>query len=176
MKTSLLFPLPLLAIALIAAGCSDRTQTQEATDSTSPTLSERADGAVEKTKEVATDTKDAISAKLNEWNLTPSDIKDDLAKSGRVVRDKTLAAGETVGGALDNARLVTVINGKYVADSDLSALKIDVDASEGVVTLKGTATSADLIGRAVALALHTDGVSQVISLLTIETEDDDSGM
>ena len=175
MKTSLLFPLPLLALALIVTGCSDRTQTQEATDTTSPTLSERADGAVEKTKEVATDTKDAISAKLTEWNLTPSDIKTDLEKTGRVVRDKTLAAGETVGGALDNARLVTVINGKFVADSDLSARKINVDADNGVVTLTGTADSTELIGRAVALALHTDGVSQVISLLTVHS-DEDTGM
>jgi hypothetical protein len=29
--------------------------------------------------------------------------------------------------------------------------------------------SAELIGRAIALALHTDGVTQVVSLLTIDT-------
>jgi hyperosmotically inducible periplasmic protein len=162
MKTSsYLLCLPLAA--LLVSGCSKKAE-HETTPSPSadPTFSERA----EKTYE---NTKDAISAKLTEWNLTPSDIKADLEKSGRVVREKTLAAGEKVGGTLDNARIVTVINGKYVGDSELSALKINVDASNGVVTLKGSVASVELIGRAIALALHTDGVSQVVSLLTLDT-------
>jgi osmotically-inducible protein OsmY len=91
-----------------------------------------------------------------------------MQKGGRVVRDKTQSAGEKVGGAIDNARIVTVINGKFVADSDLSALKINVDADNGVVTLKGTVKSLDAVGKAMALALDTDGVHQVVSLLTVE--------
>jgi hypothetical protein len=161
MKTSCLLALPLSAI--LFAGCSKKAEPEVTPPpAASPTLSERA----EKTYE---DTKDAVSAKLTEWNLTPSDIKADLEKSGRVVREKTLAAGEKVGGTFDNARLVTVINGKYVADKDLSALKINVDASDGVVTLKGSVASVELIGRALALALDTEGVTQVISLLTLDT-------
>lgn len=168
MKTSCLIALPLAALLL--SGCSKKAEPEVAPPpAPSPSISDRAETAYENTKEAAGDAKDAIAAKLTEWNLTPSDIKTDLEKSGRVVRDKTLAAGEKVGGALDNARIVTVINGKYVAESDLSALKIDVDAADGVVTLKGTAASVELIGRAIAIALDTDGVSQVISLLTIDT-------
>ena len=63
---------------------------------------------------------------------------------------------------------MTVINGKLLATSDLSAFKINVDADKGVVTLKGTVKSVDLIGRAIELALDTDGVTQVVSLLTVE--------
>lgn len=167
--------LPLSVVALLMVGCSKKSEPEVTPPANPPSLSDRADSAYEKTKEVAVDTKDAIGAKLTEWNLTPSDIKADLEKSGRVVREKSIAAGEKVGGALDNARLVTVINGKYVADSDLSALKINVDASEGVVTLKGAVATHDLIGRAIALALNTDGVSQVISLLTIDTGETGNG-
>lgn len=163
MKYSAILLLPLSA--LLMAGCSEKAP---AKDEAKPTLSDRAETAVEKTKEAAVETKDAIAAKLVEWKLTPSDIKADLEKSGRVVRDKTVAAGEKVGGVIDNARLVTVINGKLVADKDLSALRINVDATDGIVTLKGTVASVDLIGRAIALALNTEGVTQVISLLTIE--------
>lgn len=168
MKTSSLLPLSL--IALLFAGCSKQAEPEKTPPpSSSPTLSERAGAAVEKTKEIAVETKDAIADKLVEWKLTPADIKADLEKTGRVVRDKTVAAGEKVGGALDNARLVTVINGKYIADKDLSARKINVDADSGVVTLNGTAGSAELIGRAIALAINTEGVTQVISLLKVDS-------
>jgi len=167
MKTSALL---LSLIALIFAGCSKKTENEKTPPpSSSPTLSERAGDAAEKTREFASDTKEAIADKLVEWKLTPADIKADLEKTGRVVRDKTLAAGEKVGGALDNARIVTVINGKYIADKDLAARKINVDADNGVVTLTGTAGSVELIGRAIALALNTNGVTHVIGLLKVDT-------
>lgn len=168
MKNSFLLPLSL--IALLFAGCSKETEPQKTpSPANPPTLSERAGAVVEKTKEIAVETKDAIADKLTEWKLTPADIKADLEKTGRVVRDKTVTAGATVGGVIDNARLVTVINGKYIADKDLSARKINVDADNGVVTLNGTTGSAELIGRAIALALNTEGVTQVISLLKVDT-------
>lgn len=166
MKTASLLPLPL--IALLLTGCPDKSQPKDSPPAPTPTLSDRAVAVVDKTKQVATDTKDAIADKLVEWKLTPADIKADLEKTGRVVRDKTVTAGATVGGVIDNARIVTVINGKYVADRDLSAIKINVDADNGVVTLNGTAGSVELIGRAVVLALNTDGVTQVISLLKVD--------
>lgn len=166
MKTASLLPLPL--IALLLTGCPDKSQPKDSPPAPTPTLSERAEAVVDKTKQVATDTKDAIADKLVEWKLTPADIKADLEKTGRVVREKTVTAGATVGGVIDNARIVTVINGKYVSDKDLSARKINVDAANGVVTLTGTAGSAELIGRAVVLALNTDGVTQVISLLKVD--------
>lgn len=169
MKTTVLITLPV--IALLIAGCSDKSKPENTPPAQPPTLSERTDAAIEKGKQAAGDAKAAIEAKLTEWNLTPTDIKADLEKSGRIVREKTLATGEKVGGVLDNARIVTVINGKYVADSDLSALKINVDARDGVVTLNGTVGTEALAGRAVALALDTDGVKQVIGLLRIEHAD-----
>lgn len=165
---SYLIPIPLLVLAL--TGCPDKPRPQDTPTPDSPTLEQRAENVADKTEAVARDTKDALQAKLNEWNLTPTDIEADLAKTGRVVRNKTLAAGEKVGGALDNTRLVAVINGKYVADRELSALKIDVDAKDSVVTLKGSVSSLELAGRAVALALDTSGVTQVVGLLTIASD------
>lgn len=126
------------------------------------------ENAASKTKEVAIDAKDAVAAKLVEWKLTPSDIKADLEKGGRVVRSKTGTAVAKSGEVFDNARVVTVINAKLVGDSQLSALKINVDADHGVVTLKGTVKSVELIGRAITVALDTDGVTQVVSLLNVE--------
>lgn len=160
----LLLTLSLLSLALV--GCSKKDDSTTLADKTKAA----ADTAVDKTKAAAVDVKNAISDKLTEWKLTPSDIKADLEKDGRIVRTKTVAAGEKIGTVADNARIVTVINAKLVADSDLSALKINVDADAGTVTLKGTVSSPDFIGKAIALALDTDGVNQVISLLTVEVK------
>ena len=155
-----LLALTVLSVALV--GCSKK-DTDTAVDKTK----DATNTAVDKTKEMATDVKNSVSDKMTEWKLTPSDIKADLEKGGRVVRSKSVAAGAKVASVADNARIVTVINGKLVGDSDLSALKINVDADAGVVTLKGTAKSPDAIGKAILLALDTDGVTQVISLLTV---------
>jgi len=165
MKSIVCLSLPLALF--VTAGCSEKARPTDTPPSPTPTISQRAENAVDKTKEAAVNTKDAIAAKLVEWKLTPSDIKEDLQKTGRVVRDKSLAAGEKIGGTMDNARIVTVINGKYIADSDLSALKINVDADNGVVTLTGKVDSLDLVGRAVALALNTEGVTQVVGILKV---------
>ena len=159
-----LLTLSVLSLALAFGGCAKKDDSATLADKTK----DAANTAVDKTKEVATDMKNAVSDKLTEWKLTPSDIKADLEKGGRVVRTKTVAAGEKVATVADNARIVTVINAKYVADSDVSALKINVDADAGTVTLKGTAKSPEAIGKAIVLALDTDGVTQVISLLTIQ--------
>ena len=161
----ILLVLPLFG--LVFAGCAKK---DSATDAT---LAQKAETAVkdtaDKTKEMAVDAKDAIHDKLVDWKLTSSDIKSDLAKGGRIVRSKAAAAGASTGAMFDNAKVVTVINAKLVADAHLSAIKINVDADQGVVTLKGTVKSPDLIGRAIGLALDTDDVTRVVSLLTVET-------
>jgi BON domain len=171
-KLLLLLPLS----ALVFAGCdkkdssdptvAQKTETamQNAADATKSAVSTAAD----KTKAAAIEAKDAISDKLVDWKLTPTDLKADLDRGSRIVRSKTSTAATKTGEVFDNARIVTVINGKLVADSQLSAIKINVDADQGVVTLKGTVKSVDLIGRAMALALDTDGVTQVVSLLTVD--------
>jgi osmotically-inducible protein OsmY len=165
MKTSTFLILPL--VALLVAGCSDKSEPENTPPARPPTLSERANTLAEKTNQTASEARAALDAKLTEWKLTPSDIKADLEKTGRVVRERALATGERVGGALDNARVVAVINGKYIADSDLSALDLNVDADKSVVTLTGSVASVELAGRAIALALDTEGVTQVVSLLKV---------
>ncbi len=167
----LLLALSVLSLALV--GCSKKDadtvvdKTKAAADTAVDKTKEAATAVADKTKEVAIDVKNAVSDKLTEWKLTPSDIGRDLENGARVVRNKTVAAGEKVASVADDARIVTVINAKLVADSDLSAWKIDVDADAGVVTLKGTANSPGSIGKAILLALDTDGVTQVVSLLKV---------
>ncbi len=134
-------------------------------ESRNSSLSVQTASVVERTKEAAAETKQAITSQLADWNLTSADIRAEFAKAGKVVRTKTQTAHET----MSDARIVAVLKGKYALDSDLSALAINIDCTAGRVTLQGHATSAELIGKAIRLALETDGVTQVESLLAVES-------
>lgn len=137
-----------------AAPASARPAGETAADT--PSLSEKA-------REAAGNVKDAVSDQLTEWHLTSDDIKNDLAKTGQVVRTKAQAVGEKI----SDARIITVIKAKFVLDSSLSAPDISVESHEGEVTLGGTVASPGLIGRAIMLTLDTDGVHSVVSKITV---------
>jgi hyperosmotically inducible protein len=66
-------------------------------------------------------------------------------------------------GATDDEVLETMVKGKIQADSETAKATIEVDVSKGEVMLKGTADSAATLGRAMALALDTQGVTKVSS-------------
>jgi len=100
----------------------------------------------------------------------PATIKDELAKTGKVIREKARKAGEVVADATANARTTASIKTKLVEDRGLSAFKIDVDTTDGVVTLSGTVGSYEEIDRAIKLALETDGVYRVISTLQVKNK------
>lgn len=117
----------------------------------------------EKAAAESRDLGDRISDKLESWNLTPTDIRRELAETGRVIRNKARVAGARI----DDARIVSVVKAKYVLDDELKALNINVDCRDGHVTLRGQAPSTEAIGRAVALALETDGVVQVNAALKV---------
>ena len=95
-------------------------------------------------------------------------IKAELARTGRVIREKTGKAADYVADATANARTTGSIKTKLVADTGLSAFQINVDTSDGVVTLSGTVTSYEEIAKAMKLAMETDGVHRVISTLQVK--------
>jgi hypothetical protein len=135
-----------------------------------PTLGQRVDDLADKgreaatgAKEAATGAKEAVAGKAEDWKLTSADIKEELAKTGQVVRSKTAVIGDRIG----DARIVAVVKAKFVLDRELSALDINVDCRDGDVSLRGTVATHELIGKAVVLALDTDGVRNVASKLKI---------
>lgn len=64
--------------------------------------------------------------------------------------------------------LVASINGKLQGDPGVSSQKFEATVEKGVVTLTGSARSLDQIGRAVGIALDTDGVTKAISTIKLE--------
>jgi len=119
-------------------------------------------------KSTAQNAGDALSDKLHSWNLDREHITNELANTGRVIRDKANAAGQALKDATADARVTTAIKAKYVKYSDLSAWDIHVSTTDGIVTLSGTVESPDLIGKAMGLALDTEGARQVISTLQVK--------
>lgn len=107
-----------------------------------------------------------ISGRLTEWKLNAADIQADLDRGATITRSKNDIVGAPTG-ASDDDVVETMVKGKLQADMHTSTAKIDVDAANGEVTLKGTAASADAIGRAIALSLDTQGVARVSSDLKL---------
>lgn len=81
------------------------------------------------------------------------------AKAGDVA-DKT-------GAAITDAAITSAVKAKFLADTTVKGLRIDVDTSNGMVTLNGNVSSKAEADRAMTLARNTDGVKNVHSNLKI---------
>jgi osmotically-inducible protein OsmY len=99
------------------------------------------------------------------WSV--DEIREEMARSSMVVREKARAAGQSIAGAAANARITAAIKTKLVAEPGLSAFNINVDTTDGLVTLSGKVDSHEQIAKAVKLALDSDGVHKVVSTLQI---------
>jgi hypothetical protein len=119
-------------------------------------------------KSTAQNAGDALGDKLRSWHLDRDSITNELAKTGKVIREKTSEAGKAISDATADGRVTTAIKAKLVKDPDLSAWDIHVSTTDGVVTLSGTVSSPDLIGKAMELALDTEGARQVVSTLQVK--------
>ena len=118
--------------------------------------------------------RDAIQDKVADFKLNPQDIKDELAKTGQVVRRKAQQVGQSIADATADARTTAAIKAKLVTDKNLSALNISVNTTDGVVTLSGTVSTPDEIGKAMVLAMEVEGVREVISTVQVKPKGTDS--
>jgi hyperosmotically inducible periplasmic protein len=112
--------------------------------------------------------RDTLQEKLKMLDLRSEDIKEDLARTGQVVRRKAREVGQAISDSTADARITGKIKAKLVANRDLSAMSISVNTTSGVVTLSGSVSSPEDIGKAVLLAMETDGVREVISSLQVK--------
>jgi hyperosmotically inducible protein len=130
----------------------------------------RVQSATDQVENAAKSAGDAIQDKLRVLDLRPQDVKDELARTGQVVRRRAKEAGQAIADATADARITAAIKGKLVASRDLSALSISVNTTSGVVTLSGTVPSTDAISKAMLLAMETDGVKEVVSTLQVKSK------
>jgi hyperosmotically inducible periplasmic protein len=122
-------------------------------------------------QKVETATKSALDAATNELqllHLRPEDIKDELGRTGQVVRRAAIDAGHAIADATADARTTAAIKTKLLTSRDLSALNISVNTTAGVVTLSGSVATPEHISKAILLAMETDGVREVVSTLQVK--------
>ncbi len=72
---------------------------------------------------------------------------------------------QSAGTTISDQWITTKVKSKLIADGMVKARNINVDTTEGVVTLRGIVFSAREKGRAIALAQETTGVRRVSSHL-----------
>jgi osmotically-inducible protein OsmY len=195
MKKTLLFATLVTGVALV--GCNKSTRsTSASTDTTTPAATTAANdtaatantasttasadmrNAGADLRSAANNAGDALrnagssmasSARVMEWKLTANDINADLAAHRDIVRTKEASGAAT--GSMDRSVVKSAVEGRIKADSDLAALKLDVNPKgNGEVQLEGKAQTADQVGKAIALALDTDGVTKVTSKIKLDKD------
>jgi osmotically-inducible protein OsmY len=94
-------------------------------------------------------------------------IADAKQATQEVKKSGAQAADSMKSGAMD-ATITTKVNAALAADDKLSAIKIDVDTSNGRVTLNGSAPDPVSRERATSLAAAVEGVTSVDNRLAVK--------
>jgi osmotically-inducible protein OsmY len=81
--------------------------------------------------------------------------------------DKAGQMASDAGEAMTDAVITAAVAAELALDKNLSALKIDIETTDGRVALRGTAPSADARDRATLLAEAVKGVRSVDNQLTV---------
>lgn len=108
-----------------------------------------------------------VEGRVSEWHLSAADIQADVDHGTAIVRTKEIGANEPTG-KMDDDALLTLVNNRLLADPDTVRVATKMEAHNGEITIRGSAASAELIGRTVAIVLDTKGVTKVTSELKIE--------
>jgi hyperosmotically inducible periplasmic protein len=95
------------------------------------------------------------------------EIKQDMKQESREAKDDINRAVDQAGDKMKDASITTAVNAELAKDAELSALRINVDTSNGRVVLHGTAPSEASRQRATSLASRVDGVVSVDNQLSV---------
>lgn len=114
------------------------------------TVGQKVDDTIQRTEQSADNAKREADNAVN-------DARQDAKQAAADASDKVA-----------DAAITASVNADLAKDPDLSALKINVDTSNGHVTLHGSAPNEDAKQRASKLASNVKGVTSVDNELTIQ--------
>jgi osmotically-inducible protein OsmY len=126
-------------------------------DDTTPKVKKGAEKTAEAAKKAGKATKKAAKKTADAVKDTKVEVKDDTTPKLEKAGDKTA-----------DAAITSAVKTKFLGDTKVSGLKIDVDTNNGVVTLTGNVRSAAEKAEAIRLAKTTKGVTSVVDKLRVE--------
>jgi hyperosmotically inducible protein len=95
------------------------------------------------------------------------EARSDIKRESAEARSDINTAANQAGDKMKDASITTKVNAELARDNDLSALRIDVDTSDGRVVLRGAAPTAEARDRATIIAQRVEGVLSVDNQLTV---------
>lgn len=138
---------PLLAMACSAALLLALSACNKQDDG--KTVGQSIDSGIAKTEQVAKDAGNSMK---------------DASKDAQAAGSQ---AGTSVGEKIDDVTITAKVSSSLATDPDLSAIKINVDTKDGVVTLNGPAPTAAAKEKATTIAKQVQGVSSVNNQLMV---------
>lgn len=142
------------AAAFALAACGQKEET---------TVGQKLDGAIEQTQAAASTAQQDIKA-------AATDVQQDLQSAAKDLKREGEQAAQSVSDSATDLAITAKVKTALAADDQLSALGINVDTVNAVVSLKGPAPNAEAAERATVLAKAVDGVSDVHNQLVVATK------
>ena len=148
------FVVALSLAAVLALGACSKTDDGK-------TVGQQVDAAMAKTEQAAAEAKVKTESAMTNAGAA---MKDATQKGEAASKDMANKAEEK----FDDLSITTAVNAGLAKDSDLSALKINVDTKNGVVLLKGTAPTSAAKERATEITKAVKGVATVDNQLVVK--------
>lgn len=121
------------------------------------------------------DTPEMVGEKVEEASEKMAQTMDEASEKMGEMTDEaatTLSeAGEEAGEFIDDAAITAKVKSAIMAETDLKLLQVKVETVDGVVTLTGSADTAQNIDKAKELASMIEGVKGVENRLALESND-----
>lgn len=152
------------ALVLGLAACERADERTAATSESATTRTEQvAKDSREEARQAPEETREAARETSKDAREATAGADGSMDRAAR----ETRAMGAAAANKVDDASITAKVNAALAGDKELSALRIDVDTRDGVVTLSGPAPTASAKERAAELALKVKGVESVNNQLTI---------
>ena len=147
-----------LALGLAACGPND-----------GQTAGQKLDNAVDRTEQAAEKAKTEVEKAAETTGQKLENAMDATKDAATQAADATKDAASNATTAMGEAGVTAKVKAALVWDSELSALKINVDTNGGAVTLSGEAPNQAAKDRAEQLAKGVEGVTSVNNMLTVKS-------
>jgi hyperosmotically inducible protein len=108
-----------------------------------------------------------LDGAVEQVQRTTDEVKADARAAGQEAKAATETAVEAIADKTKDAVITTTINAELAKDTQLSALRVDVDTADGRVILRGTAPDTASRERATELAQRVEGVKSVDNQLSV---------